>query len=149
MGNEQQQEEFLARAKNYEIIGCYAQTEIAHGSDVRGLLTTATFDEKTDEFVIDTPSIEAAKYWPGDLGILATHALVYAELRIKDQKYGIHPFIVPIRDKEHNPLPNIEVGDIGPKIGFFSKDNGYLVMKKVRIPRTNMLQRFVTVTRNG
>lgn len=41
-----------------------------------------------------------------------------------------------------NPLQGIEVGDIGPKIGFFSKDNGYLIMNKVRIPRTNMLGKF-------
>jgi len=51
-----------------------------------------------DEFLINTPSISAAKYWPGDLGIFATHALVFAKHIVHGVNYGIHPFIVPIRD---------------------------------------------------
>ena len=33
-------------------MGSYAQTELGHGSDVANLETTATYDMKTDEFVI-------------------------------------------------------------------------------------------------
>ncbi len=34
------------------------------------------------------------------------------------QDYGPHAFVVQIRDLEtHLPLPGIEVGDIGPKMG--------------------------------
>jgi len=36
-------------------------------------------------------------------------------------------------------LPGIELGDIGPKIGYNSKDNGYIIFKNVRIPRENMV----------
>ena len=35
------------------------------GSNVRGLETTATYDEKTQEFVVDTPTLTATKFWPG------------------------------------------------------------------------------------
>ncbi len=31
------------------------------------------------------------------------------------QDYGVHNFIVPLRDGSHKPLPGIELGDIGPK----------------------------------
>jgi len=31
-----------------EMIGCYAQTELGHGSNVQGLETTATFDKEKD-----------------------------------------------------------------------------------------------------
>ena len=32
---------------------------------MRGLETTATFDEKTQEFVMHTPTLTATKWWPG------------------------------------------------------------------------------------
>jgi acyl-CoA oxidase len=48
-----------------------------------------------------------------------------------------------------NPLPGIEIGDIGPKIGYHSKDNGYLILHNVAVPRKGMLTRFVSVSRTG
>lgn len=47
------------------------------------------------------------------------------------------------------PLKGVDVGDIGPKIGFPSKDNGYLLMDNVRIPRKYMLSKFTSVDKNG
>jgi acyl-CoA oxidase len=46
------------------------------------LETTATFDEKTDEFILHSPSISAVKYWPGSLGLFANYAIVFAKLII-------------------------------------------------------------------
>lgn len=58
--------------------------------------------------------------------------------------------MVPIRDlNTHKPLPGIEVGDIGPKIGYTSKDNGYLKFNNCRIPSFNMLAKYIKVTRDG
>lgn len=45
MGTEEHQRLYLEKSMKYEIVGCYAQTEIGHGSDVRSLETTATFDQ--------------------------------------------------------------------------------------------------------
>jgi acyl-CoA oxidase len=50
--------------------------------------------------------------------------------------------MVQIRDfNSHEPLPGIIVGDIGPKYGFTSNDNGFLRLNNVRIPRRNMLMK--------
>ena len=38
-----QQAHWLPRIETGEVIGCYAQTELSHGSNVRALRTTATF----------------------------------------------------------------------------------------------------------
>ena len=69
LGSEEQTKKYLPLLNHWQIIGCYAQTELGHGSNVAGIETTATLDTKTDEFVIHTPTIKAAKFWPGNLGI--------------------------------------------------------------------------------
>lgn len=94
LANEEQRARWLPLIKNLDILGCYAQTEIAHGSNVAGIQTTATLDKTTDEFVIHTPSIEATKYWPGDLGRFSSHAIVFARLIIDEDDYGVQPFMV-------------------------------------------------------
>lgn len=69
LGSEEQQKKYLESASLLNILGCYAQTELGHGSNVAGLETTATLDKATDEFVIHTPNIKATKFWPGALGL--------------------------------------------------------------------------------
>lgn len=98
---------------------------------------------------MNSPTTKAAKWWIGDLGVFATHAAVFAQLYIKNKRYGLHAFVVPIRDQQHKPLPGIQVGDIGPKIGYNCKDNGYLLMNNVKIPRKNMLMKFHRVSKEG
>lgn len=83
MGTDAQREEYLKKCVNWEIIGCYAQTELGHGSDVQNLETTAIFDTKTQTFTLNTPSISAAKFWPGELGLMSNWALVFAQLIIR------------------------------------------------------------------
>ena len=91
---DEQYKKWVPLAQNYDILGSYAQTEIGHGSDVPSLETTATFDRKTDEFIIHTPSPTATKYWPGDLGHFSSHTIVFAKLIIDKVTYGVFPFIV-------------------------------------------------------
>lgn len=94
LGTPDQVQEWVPRARDMRILGCYAQTELGHGSDVASLETTATFDQNTDEFVIHTPTPTATKWWPGDMGRMANHAIVFAKLIIDGNKYAVCPFIV-------------------------------------------------------
>ena len=82
LASEEQKERWMPLINNLQFLGCYAQTELGHGSNVAGLETTATFDKVSDEFVIHTPSIRAVKFWPGSLGRVATHAVVMANMMI-------------------------------------------------------------------
>ncbi|KAI7883592.1 acyl-CoA oxidase [Lichtheimia hyalospora FSU 10163] len=142
-GTEEQKKKYLEPAKRYEIIGCYAQTELGHGSNVRGLETTATYDVATQTFVIHSPTLTASKWWIGGLGVAATHAMVMARLISNGKDYGPHPFIVQIRDlKTHHPVPGVTVGDIGPKFGFNTVDNGFILFDRVRVPHDAMMARF-------
>ena len=60
------------------MIGAYAQTELGHGSNVRGIETIAVYDKNTEEFVVHSPTLSSSKWWPGALGTSATHAAVMA-----------------------------------------------------------------------
>ncbi|PIO71962.1 acyl-CoA dehydrogenase, middle domain protein [Teladorsagia circumcincta] len=148
--NDEQLDEWLSLAIARGIIGTYAQTELGHGTNLKNLETTATYDPKTEEFVINSPTITAAKWWPGALGKSSNYAVVVAQLYTQGVCHGPHPFIVQLRDLEtHKPLKGVRVGDIGPKFGFNSSDNGFLLFDNYRIPRQNMLMRYSKVERDG
>ncbi|KAK0546531.1 fatty-acyl coenzyme A oxidase [Tilletia horrida] len=130
--------------------GCFGMTELAHGSNVAGLETTATFDEKTDQFVVHTPNLGATKWWIGGAAQSATHCSVFAQLIVNGKKYGTKTFIVPLRDpKTYQLLPGINIGDIGKKMGRDGIDNGFIQFTNVRIPRAYMLMKHTQVTREG
>uniref|UniRef100_A0A8B9T297 Acyl-coenzyme A oxidase n=1 Tax=Anas platyrhynchos TaxID=8839 RepID=A0A8B9T297_ANAPL len=143
--------DLLGKVFNMEIFGCFALTELSHGTNTKGIRTTATFDRSTQEFIINTPDFEAAKFWVGNMGKHATHAVVYAQLYTPDgQCQGLHSFIVQIRDiKTLLPMPGVMVGDIGKKIGQNGLDNGFAMFHNVRIPKENILNIAGDVTAEG
>lgn len=83
--------------------------------------------------------------------LCAQHAMVIAQLIDGEGKRrGIHNFLVQLRSMEdHTLLPGVETGDIGPKIGYNTMDNGFAYFRNVNIPRRNMAMRFASVDENG
>ncbi|KAJ7038971.1 peroxisomal oxidase [Mycena alexandri] len=135
------------------IIGCYLQTELAHGTNVNRLETTATYIPETREFEINSPTLTSTKWWIGALGKTATHGVVQAKLILPGGKdMGPHLFLIQLRSlNDHAVLPGITIGDIGPKAlnGFASTDNGFARFDHTRIPKLNMLSKFAGVTDDG
>jgi len=70
LGTEKHQKLF-ERALSFDDIGCFALTELGHGSNAKGIQTTATYDSATNEFIIHTPSDMALKWWIGASAELA------------------------------------------------------------------------------
>ena len=131
-------------------IGCFAMTELGHGSNVPGLETIAVFDQDKDEFVIESPTPTSAKWWIGGAAESATHAALFANLVVKGKKMGVKPIIVPLRDPATFALyPGIAIGDCGAKMGRNNIDNGWITFNHVRVPRSYLLQRFTQVSRQG
>jgi acyl-CoA oxidase len=56
------------------------------------------------------------------------------------KSYGPHQFVAQVRDlKTKKPLEGIVIGDIGPKYGYTSMDNGYMLFKNYRVPHAALL----------
>lgn len=139
--------------RHHGILGAYAQTELGHGSNVAALETTATFLPDTQEFEIHSPTLTSTKWWIGSAGLVATHAVVQAQLVLPRHKVmGPHLFLVQLRNAEnHQLLPGITIGDIGAKAfgSFAANDNGFIRFQNVRVPLSCMLSKFAKVTENG
>jgi len=152
MASEEQQEKFLPLARSFQIIGTYAQTELGHGSNIQRLETEAVFDRATDSFILNTPTLTATKFWPGALGRSTNYVLLMAQLFTPDRSHpcGLQMFFVQIRDlRTHEPLPGVELGEIGARFAHDVGDNGYLRLKNVRIPRNHMLMKLAQVDEQG
>lgn len=142
--------EFKRKLEAGEDVGCFALTELAHGSNVRGIQTTAVYDNEAKEFIINTPSKEAMKFWIGGAAKTSNVCVAFAQLIINGENQGPHAFIVPLRDRRtHQPLPGIIIGDCGKKQGLDGIDNGFIMFDNVRVPKENFLNRLSDVTDEG
>ena len=148
LGTQRHHEKLLPGIMSLEVPGAFAMTETGHGSDVAAIGTTATYDEATQEFVIDTPFRAAWKDYLGNAALHGIAAVVFAQLITKGVNHGVHAFYVPIRD-EDGFLPGIGGEDDGLKGGLNGIDNGRLHFTGVRVPRENLLNRYGDVAADG
>lgn len=148
LGTEYHHTTLLPDIMSLKVPGAFAMTETGHGSDVSAAATTATYDEATHEFVIDTPFRAAWKDYLGNAALHGIAAVVFAQLITKGVNHGVHAFYVPIRD-ENGYLPGVGGDDDGLKGGLNGIDNGRLHFTGVRIPRTNLLNRYGDVAEDG
>ena len=148
LGTEYHHKKYLPATGTLELPGCFAMTETGHGSNVRGLETTATYDADTQEFVINTPDHAAGKEYIGN-ALHGRIASVFCQLIVEGQNHGVHALVVPLRDEKDKLLKGIQIEDCGYKLGLNGVDNGRIWFENVRVPRENLLNRFGNVTPEG
>lgn len=149
LGTEYHHLTFLPDTMTLKVPGAFAMTETGHGSDVASIGTTATYDEKKQQFVINTPFRGAWKDYLGNAAKHGTAAVVFAQLITKGVNHGVHAFYVPIRNSKGGFLKGIGGEDDGLKGGLNGIDNGRLHFTNVRVPRTNLLNRYGDVAEDG
>lgn len=149
LGTEKHHEKYLKDIGTLKLPGCFAMTETHHGSNVKGIQTTATYDHTARTFIINTPEKYARKEYIGNAANHGEMATVFAKLIIEGKDYGVNAFIVPIRDTDKNVLPGVTIEDCGHKMGLNGVDNGIITFNHVVIPKENMLDKFASVSEDG
>ena len=149
LGTEKHHKKYLKSIGTLELPGCFAMTETGHGSNVRSIETTATYDHQTKSFVIHTPNEQAKKEYIGNAACHGQMATTFAKLVLDGKDYGVSAFLVPLRDKSGKMHPGVTIEDCGRKMGLNGVDNGKIHFDHVTIPYENLLDKFASVSGDG
>lgn len=148
LGNDVQRKQYLTKAGNTSLLGCFAMTETGHGSNVRGIKTTATYLHKEKCLVIHTPGENDNKEYIGN-ALHSKMATVFAQLLVDGKNHGVHAVLVPLRDENHKELAGIRIEDNGYKLGLNGVDNGKIWFNQVKVPIANLLDKYGGIDDQG
>ena len=149
LGTRWHHDTFMPDITSMKLIGCFAMTELGHGSDVAGIETTITYVPETDEFEVRSETPEATKAYIGSAARDGSMAVVFGQLLVRGRNHGVHAILVPIRDGNGDDLPGVTTGDHGLKGGLLGIDNGTLRFVRVRVPRRMLLDHYGGVDAEG
>ncbi|KQC30016.1 acyl-CoA dehydrogenase [Flagellimonas eckloniae] len=148
LGTKKHHDQYLTDTGKAKLLGCFAMTETGHGSNVRGIKTTATYDKKNDSIIIHTPGKNDNKEYIGN-ALHSTMASVFAQLIVDGKNEGVHAILVPVRDKNNTILNGITIEDNGYKLGLNGVDNGKIWFNQVAVPRENLLNKYGEIRDDG
>ncbi len=148
LGTKKHHDQYLTDAGKAKLLGCFAMTETGHGSNVRGIKTTATYEKETDAIIIHTPGKIDNKEYIGN-ALHSTMASVFAQLIVNGKNEGVHAILVPLRNEAHELMKGVVVEDNGYKLGLNGVDNGKIWFNQVRVPRENLLNKYGDIKGDG
>lgn len=98
---------------------------------------------------MNSPTVLSQKYWITNGFKHSNHALVFGQTIVKGKNEGMAAFLVKIRDDQMKEAKGVKIVDMGFKMGQNGVDNAALTFDNVRIPRTNMMNKFSDVDSSG
>ena len=149
LGNAAQHRRYLRDIATFALPGCFAMTEIGHGSNVRELETVARYEPASGQFVVTSPKWSSGKNYIGNGACHGRMATVFAQLETLGDRHGVHAFLVPLRDDEGHILAGVRIEDNGPKMGENGVDNARLWFDGIRVDRDALLDRYGRVAPDG
>ena len=148
LGTKKHHDQYLHKTGEANLLGCFAMTETGHGSNVRGIKTTATYDKSKDQIIIHTPGNRDNKEYIGN-ALHSKMASVFAQLIVDGKNEGVHAILVPVRDENHKLTPGVTIEDNGYKLGLNGVDNGKIWFNQVAVPRENLLNKYGDIKDDG
>ncbi|MFN8490293.1 MAG: acyl-CoA dehydrogenase family protein [Caldilineaceae bacterium] len=133
VGTPDQLERFLRRFTQGEPKwGAMAMTEPQAGSDTSNIQTTATFDPKTNEWILNGQKIFCTS---GKLALEESKGLVvvWATVDKSAGRAGMKPFVVEAG------TPGVIIAKVEEKLGIRASDTAQIILDNCRIPAENLL----------
>jgi acyl-CoA dehydrogenase family protein 9 len=129
-GNEEQKKKWLPKLAAGEMIAAFALTEPEAGSDAASIKTTAVYDEKTNEFVVN-----GTKHWISNGGFAEFFTVFAKDVKLdaKDEHRRVTAFVVT-RD-----LGGVTPGKEEKKLGLKGSSTVPIELENVRVPAFNVL----------
>ena len=124
-GDEEQKRTWLPRLARGELIGAFALTEPASGSDAASLKATARRDRAG--YVLN-----GTKVFITNIGHAGLY-VVFARTGGGERASGVSAFLVPA------DAPGLRVGQVFDKLGLHGSPTGELVLEDVEVPAENRL----------
>jgi acyl-CoA oxidase len=148
LGTEKHHQKYLEALGYMKLAGCFAMTETGHGSNVRDLETTATYNASNRSLTIHSPTLAAGKEYIGN-ALHSKMAAVFCQLIVNNENHGIHAVLVPLRNENHEELPGVTVKDNGYKMGLNGVDNGRIWFDNLEVPVENLLNKYGDINEDG
>ena len=124
-GTDEQKRAWLPRLASGEVLGAFALTEPASGSDAASLRTSAR--RSGDEWVLTGTKVFITNI--GEAGLY----LVFARTGSEPRAAGVSAFLVPAASE------GLRVGQVFDKMGLNGSPTGELVLEEVRVPASALL----------
>jgi len=124
-GTEEQKRAWLPRLATGEVLGAFALTEPAAGSDAAALRTSAR--RRGDEWVLSGTKVFITNV--GEAGLY----LVFARTGPEPRAAGVSAFLVPASAQ------GLRVGQVFDKMGLNGSPTGELVLEEVTVPASGLL----------
>ncbi|WP_373893263.1 acyl-CoA dehydrogenase family protein [Virgibacillus natechei] len=121
-GTEEQKATYVSKLASGEWIGAYALTEPGSGSDALAANTTAVFDTKSEEWILN-----GEKQWITNAHVADVY-VVFAKTEA-----GITAFII------ERKMSGVSVGPEEDKLGIKGSSTATLILEDVRIPKENVM----------
>jgi acyl-CoA dehydrogenase family protein 9 len=129
-GTEEQKKKWLPRLAAGEMIAAFALTEPEAGSDAASIRTTAVYDEKTNEFVLN-----GTKHWISNGGFAEFFTVFAKDVKLDatDEHRRITAFVVT------KDLGGVTPGKEERKLGLKGSSTVPIELANVRVPAFNVL----------
>lgn len=148
LGTERHHAAYLKDTGSCKILGCFCMTETGHGSNVKDIETTATYNHTDKSIIVHSPSFSAGKEYIGN-ALHGSYAVVFAQLYVKGENHGVHAVMVRYRNDDGSVVEGVEVKDCGDKLGLNGIDNGRLWFTNIKVGVENLLNKYGDIDEEG